>query len=65
MDTAGWFESQLPAAADQPEAKIELSSIMDAGAKPPTPPLPVTPSLTQAKTDALDPGLGGADPEQA
>src|SRR5215212_1749211 len=26
LDTSGWFESQLPPAADQPEAKIELSS---------------------------------------
>jgi hypothetical protein len=44
MDTTGWFESQLPAAADQREAKIELSSIADA--PPPTPP-----SLAQAKQE--------------
>jgi regulator of protease activity HflC (stomatin/prohibitin superfamily) len=38
LDTSGWFESQLPRAADQPEAKIELSSIADAGPVVPTPP---------------------------
>src|SRR4051794_21449812 len=27
LDTSTWFESQLPPAAEQPEAKIELSSI--------------------------------------
>src|SRR4051795_2461029 len=27
IDTSSWFESQLPPAAEQPEAKIELSSI--------------------------------------
>jgi regulator of protease activity HflC (stomatin/prohibitin superfamily) len=36
LDTSGWFESQLPRAADQPEAKIELSSI--GGPTVPTPP---------------------------
>ena len=41
IDTSDWFESQVPRAADQPEAKIELSSIADA-------PPPPTPSLAQA-----------------
>jgi regulator of protease activity HflC (stomatin/prohibitin superfamily) len=62
MDTSGWFESQLPAAADQREAKIELSSIADA--PPPTPQMPVTPSLTQAKQEVrelpAEPGPGDA-----
>src|SRR4029453_8246474 len=30
IDTTDWFQSQLPPAAEQPEAKIELSSITDA-----------------------------------
>ncbi|WP_206309032.1 hypothetical protein, partial [Streptomyces sp. A1136] len=59
MDTTGWFESQLPRAADQPEAKIELSSIADA--PPPTPQMPVTPSLTQAKQEVRE---LPADPSQ-
>ena len=46
IDTTSWFESQLPAAAEQPEAKIELTSITDVA--PPVPPLPPTPSLHQA-----------------
>jgi hypothetical protein len=53
MDTAGWFESQLPAAADQPEAKIELTSIMDADA-PPVPRLPSAPPLSQVKDEARE-----------
>src|SRR5687768_306109 len=44
MDTSGWFESRLPAAADQREAKIELSSIADTAPPPP-------PSLAQAKQE--------------
>src|SRR5688572_11257889 len=38
LDTSGWFESHLPRAADQPEAKIELSSIADTAPAVPTPP---------------------------
>jgi hypothetical protein len=52
IDTSGWFESQLPAAADQREAKIELSSIADV-------PLSTTPSLAQAKDDVR--GIGNAE----
>jgi regulator of protease activity HflC (stomatin/prohibitin superfamily) len=45
LDTSGWFESQLPRAADQPEAKIELSSIADAPAA--TPQMPPTTALSR------------------
>ena len=38
IDTSSWFESQLPRAADQPEAKIELTSITDSTPVIPTPP---------------------------
>jgi hypothetical protein len=58
IDTAGWFESQLPAAADQREAKIELSSIADAPLT--TPRMPATPSLEQAKDDTA--GNGAVPP---
>jgi regulator of protease activity HflC (stomatin/prohibitin superfamily) len=44
IDTSGWFESRLPPAAAQPEARIDLSSIADAGPAVPTPQLP-TPLL--------------------
>ena len=58
MDTTGWFESQLPAAADQREAKIELSSIADVA--PPVPQMPATPSLSKAKEEVRElPGAGG------
>jgi regulator of protease activity HflC (stomatin/prohibitin superfamily) len=52
IDTSGWFESQLPAAADQREAKIELSSIADA-------PPPAMPSLAQAKEEVQE--IGSAE----
>jgi hypothetical protein len=52
IDTSGWFESQLPPAAEQPEAKIELSSIADA-------PMPATPSLAKAKEEVRE--IGGVD----
>jgi regulator of protease activity HflC (stomatin/prohibitin superfamily) len=56
IDTSSWFESQLPRAADQPEAKIELSSIMDAGPQVPTPP-----PLSQVTEEVRD---HGAPPQQ-
>ena len=59
MDTAGWFESQLPAAADQREAKIELTSILDEST-PAVPKVPAPPSLTQAKDEAV--GNGAVPP---
>jgi regulator of protease activity HflC (stomatin/prohibitin superfamily) len=57
MDTSGWFESHLPRASDQPEAKIELSSIADAA--PPSPTMPATPSLAQAKDEVRE--IGNAE----
>ena len=49
IDTSSWFESQLPPAADQPEAKIELSSIADA-------PMPSPPSLSQVTEEIREGG---------
>jgi hypothetical protein len=48
MDTSGWFESALPRAADQPEAKIELTSIVDTVPAVPAPTIPDTTSLARA-----------------
>jgi hypothetical protein len=50
LDTSSWFESQLPAAADQPEAKIELSSI---GVQPGllAAEMPTPPPLSQVTED--------------
>jgi regulator of protease activity HflC (stomatin/prohibitin superfamily) len=49
LDTSSWFESRLPPAAEQPEAKIELSSI---GVEPSLPGRTMpTPSLHQATQD--------------
>ena len=48
MDTSGWFESALPRAADQPEARIELSSIADTTPAVPAHELPDTTSLARA-----------------
>lgn len=52
IDTTGWLESQLPPAAEQPEARIELSSIADQ-------PMPTPPSLAQAKQEVRD--IGNAE----
>jgi regulator of protease activity HflC (stomatin/prohibitin superfamily) len=56
IDTSDWFQSQLPPAAEQPEAKIELSSIADV-------PPPVTPSLAQAKDEVRSIGSAELPPE--
>jgi regulator of protease activity HflC (stomatin/prohibitin superfamily) len=50
LDTSGWFESQLPPAADQPEARIELHTIEET----PLPDLqmPHPPTLARAVEDA-------------
>jgi regulator of protease activity HflC (stomatin/prohibitin superfamily) len=40
IDTSSWFESQLPPAAAQPEARIDLTSIADDGPVIPSPGLP-------------------------
>jgi hypothetical protein len=45
IDTSDWFESQLPPAAEQPEAKIELSSLSG-------PELPVMPPLSEVADQA-------------
>jgi len=47
LDTSNWFESQLPPAAEQPEAKIELTSIADA-------PMPTAPSLAEVTKEARE-----------
>jgi hypothetical protein len=54
LDTSSWFESQLPPAAEQPEAKIELSSIADT-----TPVVPTPPPLSQVTEEVRQ--LGGPD----
>ncbi|MGY2066562.1 SPFH domain-containing protein [Blastococcus sp. SYSU DS0619] len=56
LDTSSWFESQLPAAAEQPEARIELSSITDSA-----PAIPTPPSLSEVTQDVRDSGPA-ADP---
>jgi regulator of protease activity HflC (stomatin/prohibitin superfamily) len=55
IDTTGWLESQLPPAAEQPEARIELSSIADQ-------PMPTPPSLTQVAEEARHDGSNAAYP---
>ncbi|MGY1814438.1 SPFH domain-containing protein [Blastococcus sp. SYSU D00820] len=65
MDTSGWFESQLPPAAAQPEARIELSSLADAAPAVPSPEMPPTTSLAQAATDEVaGPAAGRQAPPQ-
>ncbi|MFD2094315.1 SPFH domain-containing protein [Blastococcus deserti] len=61
LDTSGWFESHLPRAADQPEAKIELSSIVDEGPAVPTPAVPTPPPLSQVTDEAR--AIGGGEPD--
>ena len=51
IDTSDWFESQLPAAADQREAHIELTSIADQ-------PMPTPPSIADATQEAREIGSG-------
>jgi regulator of protease activity HflC (stomatin/prohibitin superfamily) len=47
IDTSDWFESQLPPAAEQPEARIELRSIADD-----EPALPAPPPLSEITAEA-------------
>jgi hypothetical protein len=68
LDTSSWFESQLPPAAEQPEARIELSSI---GVQPglPSAEMPTPPSLSQATEDVrstpqIGPGATAAPDQQ-
>jgi regulator of protease activity HflC (stomatin/prohibitin superfamily) len=66
LDTSSWFESQLPPAAAQPEAKIELTSIAD---EPPVagPGMPVVPPLSEvtAEVRKQPPPANGSSPDQA
>ncbi|SDX82477.1 Regulator of protease activity HflC, stomatin/prohibitin superfamily [Modestobacter sp. DSM 44400] len=50
LDTSTWFESQLPPAAEQPEARIEMTSI---GVQPslPTPGVATPPPLSEVTRD--------------
>ena len=52
IDTSSWFESQLPPAAAQPEAKIELSTIAGPG-------LPTLPPLSEVAEAAREDGAAG------
>ena len=54
IDTSDWFQSQLPPAAEQPEAKIELSSIADVAP-------PAAPSLAQAKEEVREIEIANAE----
>jgi hypothetical protein len=58
LDTSDWFHSQLPPAAEQPEAKIELSTI-DEGPLPSLE-MPHPPANTEVLSDATtaDPAAG-------
>jgi regulator of protease activity HflC (stomatin/prohibitin superfamily) len=59
IDTSDWFQSQLPPAAEQPEAKIELHSIADGGLQMPTPP-----PLSEVAEEARQENVGKALPPQ-
>jgi regulator of protease activity HflC (stomatin/prohibitin superfamily) len=63
IDTSSWFESQLPPAAAQPEAKIELSSIEPGISSPP----PLSQMTQQARAEeagnALPPAPDGNSPD--
>ena len=65
LDTSDWFDSNLPPAAEQPEAKIELSSIAVEPALP-SRGMPTPPSLTQATEDvrSTPPQLAQREPDQ-
>ncbi|MGY1858537.1 SPFH domain-containing protein [Modestobacter sp. SYSU DS0290] len=60
LDTSNWFDSNLPPAAEQPEAKISLSSIADQPAET-APQIPTPPPLSQVKQDVQESGPA-ADP---
>ncbi|MEI4274059.1 SPFH domain-containing protein [Klenkia sp. LSe6-5] len=61
LDTSDWFESALPKAADQPEARIEMSSLADTAPETPQPQMPSTPSLAELTADVRESGAA-ADP---
>jgi len=57
IDTEGWFDSNLPPAAEQPEAKFELSESIDPGL--PIPPMrPATGTSTVRDGASLPPPVG-------
>ena len=62
LDTSDWFKSQLPPAAEQPEAKIELSTLSGPG-------LPTLPPLSEMAEEAREtlppPAADGNNPDQA
>ena len=64
--TSDWFQSQLPPAAEQPEAKIELSSIEDEPLSTP-PAMPAVPPLSQVTAEVTQqpPSSSGQSPDQA
>ncbi|MCO7218980.1 SPFH/Band 7/PHB domain protein [Klenkia sp. PcliD-1-E] len=64
LDTSDWFESALPKAADQPEARIEMSTLADAAPETPHPQMPSTPSLAELTADVKESGAA-ADPRNA
>ncbi|GHE07785.1 SPFH domain-containing protein [Klenkia taihuensis] len=64
LDTSDWFESALPKAADQPEARIEMSTLADAAPETPHPQMPSTPSLAELTADVRESGAA-ADPRNA
>ncbi|GAB3346996.1 SPFH domain-containing protein [Modestobacter lapidis] len=65
LDTSSWFDSNLPPAAEQPEAKIELSSIATEPALPTPPPLAQVARDVRESGPAADPRnrAGDTDPE--
>ncbi len=61
LDTSDWFESALPRAADQPEAKIEMSTLADSTPAVSRPQVPSAPSLSELTADVQESGAA-ADP---
>jgi regulator of protease activity HflC (stomatin/prohibitin superfamily) len=61
LDTSSWFESQLPPAAEQPEARIELTSITDTAPAIPTPEMPSLPPLSEVTEEVRGIGSGQQD----
>ncbi|MGY1773913.1 SPFH domain-containing protein [Blastococcus sp. SYSU D00813] len=55
MDTSGWFESQLPPAAEQPEARIEMTNLSDTVPAVPAPAMPETGSMARTAAEEAPP----------
>ncbi len=64
LDTSDWFESRVPRAADQPEAKLEMSTLADSTDDVPHPVMPSTPSLAELTAEVKEAGAA-ADPRNA